>query len=160
MTSANLASNPDQLAEQIQKLDVDQQLALLWLVYTKVGSSITPAAPDAASPAIAAGLFDQVKQLEQQAQLEAMRDIAKGSDTTLSREYGSLSAETKLAFWYQLAKGMNEGTIIPMPEGYSYASDVNQLTGALESAEFEQQITVLRKVADAMGAEPASGAKI
>ncbi len=153
-------ANPDQIINQIKQLDVDQQLALLWVVYTKIGTSITPAAPDAASPAIAGGLFEQVKQLGQQEQLEAMRAIAQGSDTTLSREYGSLSAETKLAFWYQLAQGMTSGSIIPMPEDYSLSSEVSQAVGTLESSGFEEQITVLRNVADAMGAAPAPGSKV
>ncbi|MGF1535949.1 MAG: orange carotenoid protein N-terminal domain-containing protein [Elainellaceae cyanobacterium] len=160
MTSINLASNPDQIAEQIQQLEIDKQLALLWVIYTKIGTSITPAAPDAASPEISAGLVSQVKKLEQQAQLDTMRDIAKGSDTVISREYGALSAETKLAFWYQLAQGMEAGSIIPMPEDYTMSDEVGQVLGVLESSDFEQQITVLRKVADAMGAEPASGAKV
>lgn len=160
MSSINLASNPDQVVEQIQQLEVDQQLALLWAIYTKIGTSITLAAPDAASPDIAGGLLAQVKQLDQQAQLDAMRDIAKGSDTVISREYGSLSAETKLAFWYQLAQGMEAGSIIPMPDDYTMSDEVSQLLGTLESSEFEQQITVLRKVADGMGAEPASGSKV
>lgn len=159
MTLLNV-SNPGQIVAKVQSLDTDQQLALLWVVYTKVGGSITPAAPDAASPQIAGGLFDQVKQQEQEQQLETMRDIAQGKDTLISREYGALSAETKLAFWYQLAQGMEAGTIIPMPEDYALSTSVSEVTGALESADFETQITVLRKLADAMGAEPAEGAKV
>ena len=46
------------------------------------------------------------------------RDIAGKADTRLSRQYGSLSPETKLAFWYLLAQGMESGTIIPMPPNY------------------------------------------
>ena len=154
------AAGPDQIVAEIQELDVDQQLALLWVLYTKAGGSITPAAPDAAAPEIAGGLFEQVKQQDQQTQLQTMRDIAQGKDTVISREYGSLSAETKLAFWYQLAQGMEAGTIIPMPEDYEISDAVNSTVGAMETAGFETQITVLRKVADAMGAKPAGGADL
>ncbi|MGB3615637.1 MAG: orange carotenoid protein N-terminal domain-containing protein, partial [Elainellaceae cyanobacterium] len=102
----------------------------------------------------------QVKQLEPQDQLQAMRDITLGKDTLLSREYGSLGAETKLAFWYQLARGMEDGSIIPVPDDYSTPNGATQLVGKLESLGFEAQITVLRKLADGMGANPASGSSI
>ena len=94
-------------------------------------------------------------------QLEAMRAIAqKEQSSQISREYGSLSSNTKLAFWFYLAQGMDKGEIVPMPEDYELTPQGQDLLAAIESMDFEEQITVLRNAADAMGGEPASGAKV
>ncbi|WP_013320748.1 orange carotenoid protein N-terminal domain-containing protein [Gloeothece verrucosa] len=155
-------ANTDKVVNEFTQFSIDDQLALLWFVYEKMGQGVTPAAPDAstASPGIAEGLFNQVKEKPQEEQLQIMRDIARGNSTEMSRQYGSLSATTKLDFWYLLAQGMDQGTIIPMPENYQVSQQGNDWLKALEGLEFQQQITVLRSIASNMGAEPASGAAI
>lgn len=155
-------SNVDQTVNKFTQFSIDDQLALLWFVYKKMGKGVTPAAPDAstAAPAIAEGLFNQVKEKSHEEQLEIMRDIAQGNSTEMSRQYGSLSATTKLEFWYLLAQGMDEGTIIPMPENYQVTEQGNNWLSEIERLEFQQQITLLRSIVSYMGAEPASGANI
>lgn len=158
-TTDNISSY-DQGKEAFKGLSVDTQLALLWFVYTKLGSSITPAAPGASGSEIAQGLFNQVKELPHEEQLQVQRDIASNADTQISREYGSLSPETKLAFWYYLAQGMENGTIIPMPPNYELAQSGKDLLAKIELMEFSQQIDFLRGAVLPMGAEPESGAAI
>ncbi|MGB3312274.1 MAG: orange carotenoid protein N-terminal domain-containing protein [Nodosilinea sp.] len=154
-------NNPNQAITIFQRLDVDEQLALLWFVYEQMGDAITPAAPGSASPDIATGLYDQVKAQEQQQQLDTMRAIARGDQSNqISREYGSLGSNTKLAFWYFLAQGMTSGEIIPMPDDYKLTNQGQDLLAALETMDFEEQITVLRNAADGMGSEPASGSSV
>jgi hypothetical protein len=144
----------------IQSLSVDDQLGLLWFVYTEMGKSITPAAPGASGSDIAQGLFDRVKELPYEEQLQVMRDIASKNNTEISRIYGSLSPETKLAFWYFLAVGMDEGTIIPMPPDYQLPEAGKVLLGELQNMDFQQQIDFLRGTVLEMGAEAAPGAGI
>ncbi len=146
----------NRVTESFSALAIDDQLALLWFIYREMGNSVTPAAPGAASPEIAAGLFEQVKEKPQQEQLSAMQEIASGANTQISREYGSLSANTKLAFWYFLAQGMDEKTIISMPEDYQFAEQGKQLLKTICEMDFEAQITFLRDSAMKMGAEPTS----
>lgn len=153
-------SSYDQGKQAFKGLNVDDQLGLLWVVYTKLGNSITPAAPGASGSEIAQGLFNQVKELPHKQQLQVMRDIASNANTLISREYGSLSPETKLAFWYFLAQGMENGTIIPMPEDYELSQQGQSLLGQLESMEFNQQIDFLRGAVLPMGAEAKGGAEI
>lgn len=161
MTTYNTAVNDlNQAGEIFNRLSTDDKLAFLWFVYTQMGEQITPAAPDAASPDISQGLFNQVKEKSQQEQLQIQREIVNRANTQISREYGSLSANTKLAFWYLLARGMDEGSIIPMPDQYELPSEGRDLLAATETMEFEQQITFLRDAVVGMGAEPAAGAKI
>jgi hypothetical protein len=159
MTSSTISSY-DQGKQAFKSLKVDDQLGLLWFVYTKLGSTITPAAPGASGSEIAQGLFNQVKELSHEQQLQTMRDIASNANTQISREYGSLSPETKLAFWYFLAQGMENGTIIPMPADYELPAEGQRLLGQIEAMDFNQQIDFLRGAVLPMGAEAKGGAEI
>lgn len=139
---------------QVKRLSVDDQLALLWYAYTEIGRSITPAAPGAARLQFAEGLLNQIKQMPPQEQLQVMRDLANRVGTPISRSYGILSTNTKLAFWYQLAEMMKEGTVIPMSSTYQMSSEASQALANLTSLEFGQQITVLRNAVADMGVDP------
>jgi hypothetical protein len=145
-----------------QKLDVDQQLALFWFIYKEMGTSITPAAPGAStvSPEIAEGLFNQVKELSHEQQLQVQRDLINKVDNEFSRMYGSLGDTTKLLFWYRLSQGMENGTIIPVPDDYQLPSESQLLFSKIQGLSFEQQITVFRDYVSPMGAEAKSGAEI
>jgi len=152
----------NQPRQAIQSLGTDEQLALFWFVYKEMGSSITPAAPMAgtASDEIAAGLFNQVKELSHEEQLQVQRDIVEGNDTTISREYGSLSDTTKLLFWYLLAQGMDQNTVIPMPPDYQLSSESENLLNQIKGFEFQQQMTLFRDWVGPMGAAPKKGTEV
>ncbi|OUL30214.1 Orange carotenoid protein [Nostoc sp. T09] len=145
-----------------QKLDVDQQLALFWFIYKEMGGSITPAAPGAStvSPEIAESLFNQVKELSHEEQLQIQRDLINKVDNQISREYGSFGDTTKLLFWYRLSQGMDNGTIIPVPPDYQLPSQSQALLDKIKGLGFEQQITLFRDYVAPMGAEPKAGAEI
>ncbi|WP_017304959.1 orange carotenoid protein N-terminal domain-containing protein [Spirulina subsalsa] len=139
---------------QLKRLSVDDQLALLWLAYTELGRSITPAAPGAARLQFAEGLLNQFRRMSWDEQLQAMRDLVNQVNTPISRAYGILSVNTKLAFWYTLAEMMEEGTVIPVPSGYTMSDSVLKVFDALQRLEFGQQITVLRNAVVEMGVDP------
>lgn len=143
---------PEQV-KAFQALDVDQQLALFYFVYKKMGDTITPAAPGAskASPEIAEGLLNQVKELSFDEQLQLQRDLITGKDTVITREYAALSDTTKLLFWYLLAQGMDSNQIIPMPSDYQLSGDANQLFTQIQTLGFEKQITFFRDIVSPMG---------
>ncbi|MBE9181663.1 Orange carotenoid protein [Oculatella sp. LEGE 06141] len=150
-------SNPSsELVQAFRSLDVDQQLALFWFVYKEMGDSITPAAPGAStvSPEIAEGLFNQVKEMSHDEQLQVQRDLVSNKNTMITREYGALSDTTKLLFWYRLAQGMDSNTIIPMPPGYELNEQANNLLEQIKGLEFENQITLFRDVVGPMGVDP------
>ena len=160
MATPTTEQNVSRALASYQNLTTDEKLALLWYIYTKMGTSITPAAPGAAADEIAEGLFNQVKKLSFEEQLEVQRKIIEGQNTLISREYGSLSENTKLYFWYRLAQGMEAGTIIPVPDDYEPTGGVSELLSQVELMEFEQQITFLRDAVVNAGAEPKSGADV
>lgn len=148
--TSNIA--PEQVKD-FQALEVDQQLALFYFVYKKMGDTVTPAAPGAskASPEIAEGLFNQVKELSFDNQLQLQRDLITGKDTVITREYAALSDTTKLLFWYLLAQGMDSNQIIPMPSGYQLSNGANQLLTQIQELGFEKQIAFFRDIVSPMG---------
>jgi hypothetical protein len=148
--------------EAFQNLPVDEQLALFWFIYKEIGNSITPAAPDAStvSPEVAEGLFNQVKELSHEEQLQFQRDLINRVDNRLTREYGSFSDTTKLLFWYRLAQGMENATIIPMPPNYQLSAPAQELLNQIKQLDFGQQITLFRDYVSPMGAEPKAGAEV
>lgn len=137
-----------------QSLSVDDQLALLWYTYTEMGRSITPAAPGAARLQLAEGLINSFKQMSHAEQLQAMRDLITKKNTSVSRAYGILSNNTKLAFWYELSELMVQGFVVPMPAGYKPSRDVVKVLEAIQQLDFGQQITVLRSAVVDMGIDP------
>lgn len=145
-----------ELVQAFQNLEVDQQLALFYFVYKAMGQSVTPAAPAAStvSPEIAEGLFNQVKGTSHEEQLQIQRDLIQGNNTLITREYGALSDTTKLLFWYLLAQGMDNGTIIPMPSDYQLSSQADYVLNQIKGLEFQQQITFFRDIVSPMGVDP------
>lgn len=137
-----------------KRLSVDDQLAVLWFAYTEIGRSITPAAPGAARLQLAEGLLQQIKQMSHDEQLQVMRDLAANIDTSISRSYGVLSVNTKLAFWYQLAEWMAQGFVVPMPPGYELAYEGQRVLDVIKALDMGQQITVLRNAVVSMGTDP------
>ena len=151
-----------ELVQAFQKLGVDEQLALFYFIYKEMGDSITPAAPGAStvSPAIADGLFNQVKELSHEEQLQLQRDLINKADTVHSREYGSMGDTTKLLFWYRLAQGMDANTIIPMPPNYELASESKELMDKIKGLDFGMQMSLFRDYVAPMGADAKPGAEI
>lgn len=156
-TTSNTSSG---IVSAFQSLDVDQQLALFYFIYKEMGNSVTPAAPGAStvSPTIAEGLFNQVKELSHEEQLQLQRDLITNKNTLITREYGALSDTTKLLFWYLLAQGMDNGTVIPMPADYKLSGSAEQLFTQIKGLEFEQQITLFRDIVAPMGVDSTSTA--
>ena len=151
-----------QAVKAIQSLDVDDQLAWFYFTYKEMGKSITPAAPGASTVGtdIAEGLFNQIKEMSHEEQLQLQRDLINKGDTEYTRMYGSMSETTKLLVWYRLAQGMDSATIIPMPSDYKLSSQAEEVFNQIKGMEFQQQITLFRDYVGPMGAEPAGGAEI
>ncbi|TAF59066.1 MAG: orange carotenoid protein [Oscillatoriales cyanobacterium] len=131
-TNTHALSNDTQnMVEKINGLGTDEKLALLYFVYEKMGESITPAAPAAAEPELAPVLLNDFYNLSHDQQLNIM-------------------ANNQLLVWYAWAIDMGD-KIVDIPEGYEATEAVNGVLGQIEGLEFEQQISVLRDVANNMG---------
>lgn len=143
-TSTNRESSHQAYKETFQSLKVDDQLALLWHLYVKMGGSTRPANPEDTAPDSGEGLFNKVKEKFHQEQLQVMRDLLGGASTDITQEYHSLSNNTKLAFWYELARGMEESTIVQVPSDHQLSSEAQELISAVGALGFEDQYIFLR----------------
>ncbi|WP_088892505.1 orange carotenoid protein N-terminal domain-containing protein [Leptolyngbya ohadii] len=152
--SSNIADAVTATTAQFKQLSIDDQLAVLWYAYTEMGRSITPAAPGAARLQFAEGILAQIKAMSYDEQLQVMRDLASNANTPLCRSYGVLSVNTKLAFWYQLAEMMVQGTVVPMPAGYQLSAPGQAVLESIKQLDMGQQITVLRNTVVNMGVDP------
>jgi hypothetical protein len=157
MTTSYPQATPQALSQQTQnlvtafnQLDTDNKLAWLYLVYEKMGDSITPAAPAAAEPELAPILLGDYLDLSSEQQLEIMRDIVECKDTDYSRAYGALKENNQLFIWYVWAEAMGD-TVVDMPNNYQTTEEINNLLSQLEELGFEGQISVLRTIAGQMG---------
>jgi hypothetical protein len=139
---------------EFQALSTDEQLGLLWVLYENMGTSVTPAALGSARLQFAEGLLNQVKALSHSEQMSFMRDLVERRNTPMTRAYGVLTNNTKLAFWYKLAELMETGDVVPVPAGYTLTKAGKLLFGRISALEFNQQITVLRQSVITMGYDP------
>ncbi|MGK7896862.1 MAG: orange carotenoid protein N-terminal domain-containing protein [Xenococcus sp. (in: cyanobacteria)] len=152
---SNIFAAVPQAVEAIQSLSIDDQLGLLWVLYENMGALVTPAAPDATERIkIAGSLIYEVVNLPEEEQLQFMRDLVAGVNNSLTRAYGMLSSNNKLAFWYQLAEWMLSGDVIPTPEGYQLSAPASAVLNKVVALEFNQQIAVLRLIVGKMGIDP------
>jgi hypothetical protein len=157
MTSSYDTSRSQALSNETQKvvqafdtLETDAKLALLYFIYKKMGSSITPAAPTATDPELAPKLLGDYYNLSQEQQLAIMREIVNQEDTEYSRAYGAIKENNQLMVWYAWAQAMGD-TVVGMPQNYESTEAMNNLLSQIEGLDFDSQISILRTAASKMG---------
>lgn len=157
MTTSSNTNLPQALTDATQKvvqafeaLDTDAKLAWFYLVYKKMGDSITPAAPAAAEPELAPRLLGDYYELSDNEQLAIMRQIVNREDTDYSHAYGALKENNQLMVWYAWAQGMGD-TVVGMPQDYNPTQAINDLLSQIEGLEFEEQMSIFRTISGNMG---------
>ncbi|MEM6610942.1 MAG: orange carotenoid protein N-terminal domain-containing protein [Cyanobacteria bacterium P01_C01_bin.72] len=154
-TYSNIFAAVPQAVEAIESLSIDDRLGLLWAIYENMGGLVTPAAPDATIRIkLLGGLIFEVANLSDEEQLQFLRDLVARANNPLTRAYGTLSSNNKLAFWYQLAEWMRSGEIISTPEGFQLSAPATAILKKVVALEFNQQIAVLRLIVGKMGINP------
>ena len=144
---------PDTIAS-FDKLNAEDQLALIWFAYTEMGKTITVAALGAANMILAQGVLDIIKQMPPEAQTQVMYDLANRTDTIICRSYASYTMNIKLGFWYQLGEWMEQGIVAPIPPGYLLSPSGQEVLKSIQAADAGQQITILRNTVISMGFDP------
>lgn len=145
-----LSSETQKVVQAFETLDTDAKLAWFYLVYKKMGDSVTPAAPAATEPELAPRLLGDYYELSDDQQLAIMRQIVNREDTDYSRAYGALKENNQLMVWFAWAQAMGD-TVVGMPEGYQATQAINNVLSQTEGLEFEEQISMLRTIASFMG---------
>ncbi|MFE4105766.1 orange carotenoid protein N-terminal domain-containing protein [Almyronema epifaneia] len=142
-----------QAIKLFQNFDADTQLAVLWYGYLDIKDQLSPA-PAHSAEVTGTAVYDRIKALDPNQQLQAQRDIANHADTPISREYGALSSSGKLEVWLLLAQGIESGDIIAVPDDYKLPEKTETLVNTIQSTDFEQRINFTRSVVDEMGFSP------
>ena len=148
--SQALSEETQKVVKAFEGFGTDEKLALFYLIYEKMGESITPAAPTATDPTLAPLLMGNFYQLSDDEQLVIMRQIVNREDTEYSRAYGALKENNQLMVWYAWAQGMGD-TVVDLPAGYKATQPINNVLSQLEGLSFDEQISVLRTIAADMG---------
>lgn len=144
--------NTKKSLETFKKFDVDTQLGILWFGYLDLKDKLNPGNSAAAQDA-AGAVYDQIKAMSKEEQLQAQRDIASGANSDISRTYNALSSSGKLDVWLRLSQGMEEGVIIQVPSDYQLPSETNQFVEQVKQLDFEQRINFMRSLVVEMGAK-------
>lgn len=139
-----------QVVQAFEALDTDAKLAWFYLVYKKMGDSITPAAPAATEPELAPLLMGDYYELSDEQQLAIMRQIVNRENTEYSHAYGALKENNQLMVWFAWAQAMGD-TVVGMPQNYQPTDAINNLISQIEGLEFEDQISIFRTIAANMG---------
>lgn len=157
MTSSYDSKPTQALSEQSQKvvqafesLDTDAKLAWFYIVYKKMGDSITPAAPAGSDPQLAPILLGDYYELSDDRQLAIMRQLVNREDSDYSRAYGALKENNQLMVWYAWAQGMGN-TVVGMPEDYQATQAINDLVSQIEGLDFDEQMSMFRTIVSNMG---------
>jgi len=149
-TTQITAKSTEEVFRVYDALSVDDKLALLYYIYEAMGDSVTPAAPNAADQNLSQSVAKELVKLSETDQLDAMRNIVKGEDTPISRQYGGLSVNNQLLVWYGWAKEMGN-TVVDLPTGYEASTAVSQALNKITDLDFQEQISLLREAATRMG---------
>lgn len=136
--------------EEFNKFDADTKLALLWYGYLDIKDNLNPA-PASDVEALGNALFDKVREMSHQEQLQAQRNLVESKDTPISHEYGALSSSGKLEFWLLLARGMEASTVVNVPDGYNLPEETNEFVEMIKKLDFEERINFTRNAIEPMG---------
>jgi hypothetical protein len=145
------------ITARFKLLSAEDQLALIWYAYLEMGTTITIAAPGAASMQLAERTLNDIKAMTFAEQSQIMCDLANRVDTPIERIYSYWSVNIKLGFWYQLGQWMAAGLVAPIPDGYKLSANASAVLSSVKAVEMGQQITLLRNFVVDMGFDPAKG---
>ncbi|GAB1541432.1 hypothetical protein NUACC21_41030 [Scytonema sp. NUACC21] len=140
-----------QLVQQFRSFDADTQLALLWFGYLDIKDQLTPANQTSAQDT-AAAVYDTIRALPKEQQLQAQRDIVSGANSDISHAYKALSSSGKLDLWLRLGRAMEDGTVIQVPSDYQLPSQTQEFANNIKGLDFEQRIDFTRSAVFEMGA--------
>ena len=134
-----------------EQLSAEDQLALLWFVYTEMGVTITPAAMLAVNMVFAEKTLTQIKQMHPAEQTQVMCDLVNHTDTPICHTYSFFGTNVKLGFWYQLSEWMKQGIVAPIPKNYKLSAKASDVLQAMRKLEGGHQLTVLQDIVANMG---------
>ncbi|GFE69314.1 orange carotenoid protein N-terminal domain-containing protein [Chroococcus sp. FPU101] len=138
-------ANPttQQALDLFQGYDVDTQLALLWFGYLDIKDELNPAPPTSVET-MGNTLYDQIKVLSPEEQLQAQRDMLQGADNEIGKAYQAFDSSARMESWLLIARGMEEGTVIQVPDDYKLPDQTQEFTDKIKQLDFQERINFMR----------------
>ncbi|MEH1971496.1 MULTISPECIES: orange carotenoid protein N-terminal domain-containing protein [unclassified Nostoc] len=148
MTSTNI-NFLEQSVSKFQSLDIDDRLTVLALLYTEICDEIPALCLNNVPNEKSANLVAQIQNLPQAEQLFALRQLLHqdevGETAIPTEEYTSMSADDKLAFWYQVAQNLGT-SIIGVPNDYIPSEKATEVVDLLHTPNIEDLVTFFKRV--------------
>ena len=152
MTIQNIADHLDQAVQALKLLDEDSQLALLWHLFQDIKEQISLGGEEMTGDDVAADLVGQLKQMSDDEQLQALRNVVAEADTDVSETYSSFSEKGKLAFWYLLAQNTESSSTVAVPANYTLSESATELLDQLKTLDFQKKVDFLSSTLTNLGA--------
>lgn len=147
-----IASNQEQAVTTFQSFSVDDRLALMWHMYNHFGGAISQRNDrDTGGYDALAPLIPEIREMRPGEQLDVMRSLVEGKDTAISRSYGKFGSSEQMAFWYRLAHGIDDQSIIQVPSEYELPADAQAFLTEFKAIEFELKVVLFRNIVSKMG---------
>jgi hypothetical protein len=146
----SIDNTTQQALDSFQHFDIDTKLALLWHGYLDIKDQLKPTTNPSVQN-LGSAVFDQIKALPKQEQLQAQRDLLSGANNAIVRAYDALSSNARLDVWLRLAQGMEKGTIIPVPSDYKLPDETNSFVNQVKGLDFEQRVNFMLNAVAAKG---------
>ncbi|MBD2523750.1 MULTISPECIES: orange carotenoid protein N-terminal domain-containing protein [unclassified Nostoc] len=148
MTSTNV-NFLEQSVSKFQRLDADDRLTVLALLYTEICDEIPSLCLNNVPNENTANLVAQIQKLPQAEQLFALRQLLNkdevGETAIPTEEYASMNADDKLGFWYQLAQNLGT-SIIGVPDDYIPSEKATEVVDLLHTPNIEDLVTFFKRV--------------
>jgi len=132
--------------------DADTKLALLWYGYLDIKENLQPN-PNNDVEVMGNAVYDQIKVLSKDEQLQVQRDVVNSAGTQICKEYGALSTSGMLEFWLLLARGMEEGAIVNVPKDYELPEETSEFVEMIKNLDFEERVNFTRNAIAEMGSK-------
>ncbi|QKQ72848.1 orange carotenoid protein N-terminal domain-containing protein [Nostoc sp. TCL240-02] len=148
MTSTNV-NFLEQSVSKFQRLDADDRLTVLALLYTEICDEIPSLCLNNVPNENTANLVAQIQNLPQAEQLFALRQLLNKDEVAetaiLTEEYASMNADDKLGFWYQLAQNLGT-SIIGIPDDYIPSEKAIEVVDLLHTPNIEDLVAFFKRV--------------
>ncbi len=170
MTNADV-SNVQTVILKYRALSADDKLTLLAQLYGEVAQEIAPTVSQTnVTDEAATNLVKQIQQLSSERQVDALRGLVEGkqsdgetvldehptkalgelftggedSSSFSSKEYDSLTTDSRLFFWFQLAQNLGK-SVVGIPADHMPNERVSEILDLVGTPSVEDLVSLLKK---------------
>jgi hypothetical protein len=151
---ANYSENTQKALSLFQKYDIDTQLALLWFGYLDIKDELANPTMDAFQHETLT-LYNEIKALPQEDQVQPLRDLLSGANSNFSQTYRSLNNSSRRELWYLLGVGMERDEIVGVPSDYKLPEKTHEFSDYISGLDFEKRVEFMQAVVQGTGATAA-----